>query len=63
MEEIYRLCFKNLSLSQTSMFLATGEAEIRRIIVPGQPSEKLCKTISQKGKAGHGGGAFQSPQL
>jgi hypothetical protein len=43
--------------------LATGEAEIRRIIVPGQPSEKLCKTISQKGKAGHGGGAFQSPQL
>jgi hypothetical protein len=38
------------------MAFITGiwEAEIRRIMVPGQPRQKVCKTPSQQKKAAHG---------
>jgi hypothetical protein len=32
----------------TPVILATQEAEIKRIEVPGQPQQIVCKTLSQK---------------
>jgi hypothetical protein len=32
----------------TPVILATQEAEIRRIVVPSQPGQIVCETLSQK---------------
>jgi hypothetical protein len=37
------------------LILATQEAEIRRIEVPGQPEQTVHKTLSQWKKAGYSG--------
>jgi hypothetical protein len=36
------------------------EAEIGRIVVPGQPGKKVCKTLSQQKKAEHPGTSLLS---
>jgi hypothetical protein len=43
-----------------SVILATPEAEIERIVVGGQPGQKVSKTPSQLIKAGHGGMCLSS---